>query len=66
MKILGVRWFCSHSTIGIVRVEVPFDGIKYYIGGGSGMDERVDIEHIAAFGSYFPNDAGDLLFGVNQ
>jgi hypothetical protein len=30
------------------------------------MDEEVDKEHIAAWGSTFPNDAGDLLFGINQ
>jgi hypothetical protein len=26
--------------------------------------EEIDIEHISAWGARFPNDAGDLLFGI--
>lgn len=66
-KILGVRWF---NTVGIVRVEVDFIEIKYYIGSidthlnYGGNSEEYDMNKIADWGSTFPNDAGDVLFGV--
>lgn len=66
MKILDVRWFCGRSNVGIVRVEDEFDGIKYYIGACKGMDEDMDKQWIADWGSTFPQDAGDILFGVKQ
>jgi hypothetical protein len=58
-----VRWFNGRNCIGIVRVMDPYDGAKYYIGMAAGHDEQDDIETIAAWGSRFPNDAGDVLFG---
>lgn len=65
MKILNARWF---NGVGIVRVEDEYEGIKYYIKGMDGMGmtntEQEDMEYIAAWGSTFPNDAGDVLFGV--
>jgi hypothetical protein len=64
MKILDVKWFCGHSNVGIVRVDDPYEGIKYYISSCPGMNEDADKEHIAAWGSTFPNDAGDVLFGI--
>lgn len=60
----AVRWFNGRGCVGVVRVEDPYDGPKYYIGVGQGFDEQQDIEHIAAWGSRFPNDAGDVLFGI--
>lgn len=67
IKVLDVRWFCSASNIGIVRCDLgPLDGIVYYVGSCSGMNEQVDIEYIAAWGSTFPTNAGDLLFGINN
>lgn len=64
MKILDVCWFNGTSCVGVVRVEDPYDGIKYYVGSCTGMDEEVDKEHIAAWGARFPNNVGDILFGV--
>lgn len=63
-KILGVRWFSGRDTVGVVRVDVPYDGIKYYVGAGFGHNEHDDQQHIANWGARFPNDAGDLLFGI--
>jgi hypothetical protein len=62
-NILDVRWF---QTVGIVRIEDKYEGIKYYIGRGVGEDEQVDREYIANWGSSFPKSAGDALFGINQ
>lgn len=64
MKILDVSWFCGTTNVGIVRVQDPHDGIKYYISSVSGTNEEHDIEFIAAYGTPFPNEVGDVLFGV--
>lgn len=63
MKILDARWF---NSIGIVRVEDTYEGIQYFIGYADGGDEDADKRHIADWGSRFPIDAGDVLFGVNH
>lgn len=64
MKILDTKWFCGRTNVGIVRVEDEYDGIKYYIASIEGLDEAVDAQFIADWGSTFPNSAGDRLFGV--
>lgn len=64
MKIHDVKWFCGRSNVGIVRVEDQFDGIKYYIGSVDGHDETTDMNWLANWGSRFPKEAGDLLFGI--
>jgi hypothetical protein len=64
MKILDVMWFGGTSCVGIVRVEDPYEGIKYYISSCTGMNEDVDKEHIAAWGATFPKAAGDMLFNI--
>ena len=64
MKILGVRWF---NGCGIVRVDTALDGICYFIKAikpFGGETEEEDAQDIADWGSRFPNDAGDVLFGV--
>jgi hypothetical protein len=66
MKILDVRWF---NGVGIVRVEDEYEGIKYYIKDtyfSKGRTEREDTQFVADCGSTFPNDAGDVLFGVKR
>ena len=64
VRILDARWF---NLVGIVRVEDPHEGIKYYIKHISGLlDEEQDMKDIADWGSTFPNDAGDVLFGVKE
>ena len=62
MKILDVRWFSGTSCVGVVKVEDPYDGIKYYISSATGMDAEIDKEHIAAYGATFPKEVGDFLF----
>jgi hypothetical protein len=63
-KILDAKWF---NMVGIVRVDEPHEGIKYYIRNITGeMTEAQDMEYIADWGNTFPNDAGDVLFGVTS
>lgn len=62
MKIIDVRWFTAIKCVGIVKVDDPFDGIKYYIGVAHGEDEERDKQFIADFGAKFPKDVGDKLF----
>ena len=64
MKILDTRWF---NRVGIVQVEDPYDGIKYYIKEIDGLNkEHEDARLIADWGSTFPSAAGDALFGVTR
>ncbi len=65
IKILAFRWFTAHTLIGIVRVQTKYDGIHYYIGGvPHPSNESTDAEYIADWGSHFPSEAGDILFGI--
>ena len=65
MKFLDVLWFSGASTVGIVRCDVEYEGIMYYIGAANcGLEEK-DIEYIMAYGARFPNNIGDMLFGIN-
>lgn len=66
MKILDVVWFSGTSCVGVVKVEDPYEGIKYYVGTASGMNEEIDMEHIAAWGARFPNRVGDVLFNCGD
>jgi hypothetical protein len=66
-EILDVMWFCAgHGNVGIVRVHDQYEGRKYYIGQCSGINEDLDKNHIANWGSTFSNKAGDILFGVDD
>lgn len=65
MKIVDTRWFCGSTNVGIVQVRDKYDTtFKYYIAGVRGWNEQSDAEFIADYGSTFPKDAGDVLFGV--
>jgi hypothetical protein len=67
MKVLDVRWFCAgHGNVGIVRVMTEYEGVRYYIGRCDGADEEVDSQYIADWGSRFPIEAGDVLFGLDE
>jgi hypothetical protein len=67
MKLLDTFWFTNRDgSTGIVRVETDYDGIKYYIGHVPGFNEQDDSEYIAKWGSTFPKEAGDVLFGVKE
>jgi len=74
MKILGVRWFCGNTNVGIVQAieddevttyrQTGDANYKYFIGAVSGLDEKQDTQHIADWGSTFDKAAGDVLFKV--
>ena len=65
VTIHEASWFTNGpGTVGIVRTSTPYDGTKYYIGTGRGLDEREDVLHIADYGSTFPFEAGNALFRV--
>jgi hypothetical protein len=74
--ITGVRWFTSRSCVGIAQVVQDHEteryqrtgqaDFKYYITAVPGEDEETDKLFVAAFGSPFPTDAGDTLFGVRR
>ena len=66
---MQVIWFNGRSCVGLVRVEDPYDGIKYYIGSPpmseySPNKEEDDIQWIAEWGARFPREIGDKLFGI--
>jgi hypothetical protein len=64
-RITGVRWFSGSSLVGIVQVDDPYDGIKYFIGSPpEAGSETEDAEWIADWGTIFPKPAGDRLFEV--
>lgn len=61
MKILDAIWF---NKVGIARVEDEYEGIKYYIKEVAGLNEEEDTWKVADWGSAFPKNVGDVLFGV--
>lgn len=63
-EVLGVRWFSGRGCVGLVRVNMPYEGIQYYIGPADGLDEQLDVLQITEWGARFPDAAGDLLFGI--
>lgn len=71
MKIIDVRWFCGQSNVGIVKMKDEYDTIfKYYIGSPPGLEwglnEEEDKQWLADWGSYFPTEVGDVLFGDDE
>ena len=65
MKILDALWFIN---CGIVRVDDEFASIKYYIRGFQNNEwstPEKDAQLIADWGSTFPTEAGDVLFGFD-
>ncbi len=61
-RVVDSRWF---NDVGIVRVWGRFDGHRYYIGSTvEGNFMHQDEERIMKWGTKFPLDAGDALFGI--
>lgn len=53
-KILGAKWWNNvDGSIGIVAVETKLGGgeWKAYIGIASGLHEKMDEQHVAAYGN---------------
>lgn len=46
-NVIDSVWF---DKIGIVKVQTKYNGIKYYIGKGRGLDESEDEQFIAKLG----------------
>lgn len=67
-------WFAGRDCVGIVQVvqehqkseyrQTGNADFKYYIGVGSGQDEKADAQFIADYGVPFDAKAGDVLFNV--
>jgi len=60
MKVLEAYWFTPMGghTIGIVKVETEFSGIKFYIGNAPGIEMDSDAKEISERGAKFPYGAG--------
>lgn len=61
-----VRWYNGHSCVGIVYAHDEYDGPKFYIGVGIGLDEDADVRHILAWGAKFDHYLGCQMFGVED
>ena len=57
-------WFTNRGLIGVVLAHDDAGNTVYLIGTGDGLNETIDVNLITAFGSHFPRDAGDALFGT--
>lgn len=65
MKVLDSIWFIN---CGIVKVQTEYDGIKYYIRGLQEHEWSTpehDAQYVAEWGSTFPQEVGDILFGAD-
>ena len=61
---LDVVWFTNmKGCVGIAKVQTQHDGIEYRISLVDGFMEKMDIQQIIAWGSRFPDAAGEALFG---
>jgi hypothetical protein len=64
-EVLQSHWFTNRDgTTGIVRVRDEYLNINYYIGHVDAYDQKLDEQYLADWGSTFPNEAGDKLFGI--
>lgn len=61
-KIIGIAWFTSSTTVGVVLCETQYDGLKAYIKGlVTYSDEKTDAIHVAEYGSKFPVEIAKQL-----
>jgi hypothetical protein len=67
MTLLDIRWFTNRGLIGIARTDDNWEGIRYYIAVVQNPSTpEADAQFVADWGSTFPKDAGDVLFGVKE
>jgi hypothetical protein len=65
MEVLDILWFTNmFGCVGIARTDDEYNGIRYYISYVPGLNVDEDTERVAQYGSTFPKDAGDALFGI--
>lgn len=61
---IGIQWFSGQKgTIGIAKVKTEDGCIEYRIGAVDGMLQKMDVIQVVAWGSKFPDAAGEALFG---
>lgn len=63
MKVLDFIWFIN---CGIVKAQTEYEGIKYYIRGIQSEEWSTpenDALMVAEWGSTFPREVGEVLFG---
>ena len=67
MTPLRAKWFNTKTgIIGIVYAQDDFENKDYFIGVAQGLHEPIDIANIANIGTLFPQEVGDLLFGITN
>jgi len=67
MTPLRAKWFNTKTgIIGVVYAQDDFGNKDYFIGVAQGLHEPIDIANIANIGTLFPQEVGDLLFGVTH
>ena len=65
-EALDCTWFSnSKGNIGIAKVQTE-DGIEYRISHVDGFLPHMDVQQIVAWGSRFPDAAGEALFGKTK
>lgn len=64
-KVVESIWFTPKTTapVGIVMVQTEYDGLVFYIGLGSGLNETTDENMVAERGAPFPYRVGIDMFG---
>ena len=61
-KIIGITWFTSSTTVGVVLCKTQYNGLKAYIKGLiNPTDEKSDAIHVAQYGSRFPLEIAKQL-----
>lgn len=66
MRISKVQWFGQYPAVGIAQVKEG-NNANYYIGSvHTAIPNDNDIQYITEFGTPFPKEAGDALFGTKR
>ena len=61
-RIVGIAWFTSSNTVGVVICKTQYDGLKAYIKGITNPStENNDAIHVAEYGSKFPLEIAKQL-----
>ena len=64
---LRCLWFTNtKGTIGIAKVKTYGGDIEYRISSVDGFLENMDVQQVVAWGSKFPDAAGEALFGKHK
>lgn len=62
-QLLEVAWFTNgRGSVGVAAVQVPHEGVRFYISAVDGFNEAVDSNLVMNLGARFPDAAGHALF----